>query len=320
MRIRNIILSLSLSAMAAGAGCSLDADDPTATEQAEEQKRRQKIGKADLWGSCLTKGPEKNFCGEKAPVGNCYCDKACVEMGDCCSDYGDACAAGETETCEAVGGSCMSDPGDVTFPALCEDLGMETADALCPAFNHACCVSASECQPVLCKLACQWGFETNDDGCEICSCADGPQWCGGFAGIACPSGQMCEAHPDPNCNDCPGTCVDIPEPAASCKNKCGGADPGKVCYCDAACEQYQDCCDDFEDECSDDREVAHGQCIKNSGDACTTDADCTAGGCGGELCFNPASGGGISTCECGSPSPSAVDGCGCVNGSCNWYK
>jgi hypothetical protein len=30
-------------------------------------------------------------------------------------------------------------------------------------------------------------------------------------------------------------------------------------------------------------------CVKNSHDECTTDADCTNGGCGSELCYNPAS-------------------------------
>ena len=58
-------------------------------------------------------------------------------------------------------------------------------------------------------------------------------------------------------------------------------------------------------------------CIKNSFDSCTTDADCMSGGCGGELCYNPAFGGGASTCEC--VKPTGV-GCGCVNGKCAWWN
>ena len=66
-----------------------------------------------------------------------------------------------------------------------------------------------------------------------------------------------------------------------------------------------------------DRTLVSGRCMRSSDDSCTTDADCTAGGCGGELCYNPASGGGITTCDCvQAPSVS----CGCVSGHCNWYK
>lgn len=65
------------------------------------------------------------------------------------------------------------------------------------------------------------------------------------------------------------------------------------------------------------RTPATGQCVRNSGDACSSDADCTAGGCGGELCFNPAVGDGVSTCDCTTP---AAVSCGCVNGQCTWWN
>ncbi|MCA9623756.1 MAG: hypothetical protein KC731_32260 [Myxococcales bacterium] len=66
-----------------------------------------------------------------------------------------------------------------------------------------------------------------------------------------------------------------------------------------------------------DREPVVGEaCVKNAGDACQTDADCVSGGCGGELCFNPAVSDGISTCECTAPSYA----CGCVAGVCSWYQ
>lgn len=65
------------------------------------------------------------------------------------------------------------------------------------------------------------------------------------------------------------------------------------------------------------RTPASGACIKSSGDACATDADCKAGGCGGELCFNPAKSEGISSCECTQPEGVA---CGCVAGTCAWWN
>src|SRR5688572_5932129 len=61
----------------------------------------------------------------------------------------------------------------------------------------------------------------------------------------------------------------------------------------------------------DDRVVASGSCVKNGNDACTSDADCSIGGCGGELCGGLGEGG-ISTCECAGPE-APVSGCGCVN-------
>lgn len=48
-------------------------------------------------------------------------------------------ATGVTPECAAVGGTCMSDPMDITFPADCEELGRLTLQASCEAFNHACC-------------------------------------------------------------------------------------------------------------------------------------------------------------------------------------
>lgn len=68
---------------------------------------------------------------------------------------------------------------------------------------------------------------------------------------------------------------------------------------------------------ADGRLPASGQCVRNAGDACTSDDDCSAGGCGGEVCFNPALSDGVSTCDCTTP---AKANCGCVNGQCAWWK
>lgn len=64
------------------------------------------------------------------------------------------------------------------------------------------------------------------------------------------------------------------------------------------------------------RTPVSGQCIRNSNDACSTDADCKAGGCGGELCHGVMNDG-ISTCDCTAPQGVS---CGCVNGSCSWWQ
>lgn len=51
------------------------------------------LGDADgVYGSCA-----ENTCGEAAPAGNCWCDEACIEHGDCCGDKVDACGGLEPE-------------------------------------------------------------------------------------------------------------------------------------------------------------------------------------------------------------------------------
>ena len=67
----------------------------------------------------------------------------------------------------------------------------------------------------------------------------------------------------------------------------------------------------------DERSIAVGQCVRNAGDSCQTDADCAIGGCGSELCYNPAESTDITTCDCTTP---AAEGCGCVAGTCVWYE
>ena len=101
-------------------------------------------------------------------------------------------------------------------------------------------------------------------------------------------------------------------------NSCGGKSDNGSCYCDSACAKFADCCADYEQQCKADRTVVTGACVKNSGDSCTTDADCNIGGCGAALCYNPAVSSGISSCECTGPGE-VVSGCGCVQGKCNWY-
>lgn len=74
--------------------------------------------------------------------------------------------------------------------------------------------------------------------------------------------------------------------------------------------------DELEACLADPRSPAEGACVRNNGDECESDADCTSGGCGGELCFNPAVSEGASTCDCSAPAFS----CGCVQGQCVWYE
>jgi hypothetical protein len=278
MNIRTIFATFPLALALIAPACATEDEpvDPTGETEPGEPVRRQKIGKADLVGSC--QGQTETYCGTKTGSGNCWCDAACTGFGDCCADY-------------------------------------ETT-----------CVDTNECGEVLCELYCPYGFAKGEDGCDICACEAGPEdACGGFAGLLCPEGKICIDNPNDDCDpqnggaDCIGICIDEPEPAATCQDQCGGKGADGSCYCDEACTYYGDCCDDYEEACNDDRVPASGSCVKNGGETCTTDADCVVGGCGGALCYNPAFGGGFSTCECAGPG-APVAGCGCVQGTCTWYN
>lgn len=65
------------------------------------------------------------------------------------------------------------------------------------------------------------------------------------------------------------------------------------------------------------REVVRGGCARSMGATCSSDRDCATGGCGGELCYNPSFGWVTTSCDCSAPTNLS---CGCVNGSCTWWR
>lgn len=209
---------------------------------------RGNLGKADAIGSCEL--PDgTDACGGKGD-GSCWCDELCVDYGDCCSDAGAVCEIDDA-------GDDAEDDGEV-------------------------------CGEVLCALFCENGFQTDENGCEVCACegqfcggiaaiqcppgqvctgvADFPDaggtceplpFCGGIAGIACPDGLVCVDVPGDGCDppqgaDCGGMCVPPPEPTGpSCEGNCDGPADGGSCWCDEACAGYGDCCDDYAEACTE---------------------------------------------------------------------
>jgi len=149
-----------------------------------------------------------------------------------------------------------------------------------------------------------------------------PKNCGGLLGLQCDEGDYCdydETQTVCGAADGMGTCKPKPEACSYELNEVCGCDSvtyGNSCFANLAGVDVasEGACDQ-----GDDREVATGQCVRSRPDSCETDADCNTGGCGGELCHNPEAGPGVTTCDCFGPGE-PVGGCGCVNGTCAWYK
>ena len=265
-----LLTPLFIASALAGA-CAVAEDGPAPGDDGE----RGSIGKADLVGSCETPAGV-DFCGGKG-TGTCWCDEACLDYGDCCSDVGEVCGIGD-------------DGGD--------DVADDAGD------------DGDVCGEVVCALFCENGFVTDDNGCEICECqgqfcggigaiqcpeneicvlqgnfpdaggtCEPAPFCGGFAGIPCPEGLECFDVPGDGCDppegaDCGGICLPPidppPPPPPSCEGNCGGS--AGECWCDDLCTGYGDCCKDYEDVCVDDEPegIECGDEICGPGHTCVT--------------------------------------------------
>lgn len=344
--MRNRLLTLLLPLFAA---CSIESGSTGGAEG-----DRGGLGKADVVGSCM--GKHRDRCGSHG-TGNCWCDDACVDFGDCCSDAEAVCGIEQPEPegviCGGHLGQACADDEYCAFEigAIC---GWADASGVCTDRPDACIA--------LYDPVCGCDGNTYGNSCSAASagtsvqhegeCEEAPaQFCGGFAGIACPGGLECVDDPADDCDpanggaDCGGICAP-PEPAQFCggfaniqcpegfecaentEDGCspenGGADCGGICVpvSEQSCETLEA---DFAAEvaavraCESDDEC--GQVMAGTSCGCTrnwvarTDAD-LAGfeALRGELEGNGCElPGGISTCDC-----PAADGFACEAGVCSW--
>ncbi|MBX3130611.1 MAG: hypothetical protein KF718_28085 [Polyangiaceae bacterium] len=247
-------------------------------------------------------GSDSQPCGSNSCQAGEFC---CNESCGICAPKGGACIELVCEPAQDGGGAGVA-CGSVTC-----GVGQECCNASC----GICVDPGGACIQVECSDACEG---QNARAMGQCDMMLGYRW----------TGETCEPLGGCSCagSDCPSLFASL-EDCQKAYAQCESA--GEVCGKNV-CTAGQECCNAscgictepggacIELACGDDERVpASGACVKNSNDACSSDADCTSGGCGGELCFNPAVSSGISTCECSAP---AVKGCGCVSGQCTWYN
>lgn len=132
------------SALFATAACSTQpASAPEATADADAPERG--LGKADgVFGSCFDEG--KATCGGPAAEGNCWCDEACLDYGDCCSDKAEACGGDDPEPTPNL---CLSDEacGDGQVCDHTECLSGCSGGGICPAVCFGECVDDTDPEP-----------------------------------------------------------------------------------------------------------------------------------------------------------------------------
>ena len=158
---------------------------------------------------------------------------------------------------DAIGSCQASDGGDYCGGPSLE--GNCWCDDLCDSYGDCCsdepavCDPPPEPEPELCL---------HDDQCESGYCDHS------VCLSNCPEGMFCPAV-------CWGQCGEPEPPAPSCEGACGGQGDG--CWCDALCQEYGDCCGDYEEACLEpdcDALVAAFQAETAEIRACEVDADC----------------------------------------------
>lgn len=183
------------------------------TQMAEDEidPNRGPLGKADSFGSC-----QATDCDGQSPDGNCWCDEACAEFGDCCADKTEVCDAPVSQECGGfLGLAC----GEGEYCHYDEDLMCGAADHLgtCKPLPEACieifapvcgCDGQTYSNSCFANMA---GTSVVHEG--ECDAPPPAGECGGLAGLACDAGEYCHYEEDQMCGaaDQLGTCQPQPE-------------------------------------------------------------------------------------------------------------
>ena len=234
-------------------------------------------------GTCYTPLCDGKECGEDPlgfSCGICPAGTECVEGLYQCLPLPAACTPQDGPGCDGCGCEacvcelypfCCEVKWDIFCAGACEDLcGYDCSP--CPADPDCSAVECGEFCGIDCG-ACPPGETCFQGQCCVPGCAGkecGGDGCGGDCGD-CPGTEVCEAgvcvacQPacdgkecgDDSCSGVCGECADgmtcaggLCSAVDSCVGNCGGQAEGG-CFCDAVCEEYGDCCDDFCEACPD---------------------------------------------------------------------
>lgn len=198
---------------------------------------RRPLGKADAFGSCA-----ESDCDGPSPDGNCWCDDACVEYGDCCSDRVEACEAPEERLCGGFAGLICGE-GEYCDYAAGDGCFVADGAGVCRAVPEVCievfapvCGCDGNTYSNSCFAAAAGASVVHDGECEA---EPERQACGGFAGLSCGDDEFCSYPASESCGfaDGLGTCEPKPELCTQLFDPvcgCDGQTYSNACHANAA--------------------------------------------------------------------------------------
>jgi hypothetical protein len=245
---------------------------------------------SEAWAQC------SGACGGAGATGECYCDDACFEYGDCCTDVCTACptlsGCGGGNPTGGCSGACGNQSSGGCY---CDDACFDNGDCCtdvctaCPTLS-GCGSQSGDCKGPSTPSGSSCGALTEVGCCDaqgrVTYCEGGMFYC-----IDCASQQpSCGWNAEANFYDC-GT-AGAADPSGANPKSCSGGGPAPVCG-NGACESgetQQDCPTD----CKSGTTCGNGLCDQGES-VSSCPADCTDA-CAGKECGPDGKGGQCGTC------------------------